>query len=298
MTAPSPLDSWLAAATRAGRVHDVFRWSESVVALQADFWDGPTFVAPAPSFLVVGHAIQGEGAARATRIRPREIHASGYDVEWGGSRVSGRWTAQFLAIDKHFLAQAIDIHSAGLMADIRIAELADERLLACLDALAPASAMVRDPIYADHVAFAICRRLAALYGAPREEQGRYPLDRAKVEAFIESKLTEPVSTIAMAAALDVPIRALFLYFESVFGTSPSRYLRSRRLARARAVLEASDMSIADIATLYCFYDQAKFTHAFREVYKTTPARYRRERRPNGYRAAHDESVPSRISQPR
>lgn len=298
MTAPSPLDSWLAAATRAGRVHDVFRWSESVVALQADFWDGPTFVAPAPSFLVVGHAIQGEGAARATRIRPREIHASGYDVEWGGSRVSGRWTAQFLAIDKHFLAQAIDIHSADLMADIRIAELADERLLACLDALAPASAMVRDPIYADHVAFAICRRLAALYGAPREEQGRYPLDRAKVEAFIESKLTEPVSTTAMAAALDVPIRALFLYFESVFGTSPSRYLRSRRLARARAVLEASDMSIADIATLYCFYDQAKFTHAFREVYKTTPARYRRERRPDGYRAAHDESVPSRISQPR
>lgn len=298
MTAASPLDSWLAAATRSGRVHDVFRWSESVVALQADFWDGPTFVAPAPSFLVVGHAILGEGAYRSTRIRPREIHASGYDVEWGGSAVKGRWTAQFLAIDKHFLSQAIDTHSASLMADILIAEQADERLLACLDALTPASATVRDPIYADHVAFAVCRRLAALSGAPSEEQGRYQLNRAKVEAFIESKLTEPVSTIAMAAALDVSIRALFLYFESTFGTSPSRYLRSRRLARARAVLEASDMPIADIATLYCFYDQAKFTHAFRDVYNTTPARYRRERRPTGYPAGDDGSVPLHISQTR
>lgn len=298
MTTASPLDSWLAAATRSGRVHDVFRWSESVVALQADFWDGPTFVAPAPSFLVVGHAILGEGAYRSTRIRPREIHASGYDVEWGGSAVKGRWTAQFLAIDKNFLSQAIDTHSASLMADILIAEQADERLLACLDALTPASATVRDPIYADHVAFAVSRRLAALSGAPSEEQGRYQLNRAKVEAFIESKLTEPVSTIAMAAALDVSIRALFLYFESTFGTSPSRYLRSRRLARARAVLEASDMPIADIATLYCFYDQAKFTHAFREVYKTTPARYRRERRPTGYPAGDDGSVPSHISQTR
>ncbi len=298
MTTASPLDSWLAAATRSGRVHDVFRWSESVVALQADFWDGPTFVAPAPSFLVVGHAILGEGAYRSTRIRPREIHASGYDVEWGGSAVKGRWTAQFLAIDKHFLSQAIDTHSAGIMADILIAEQADERLLACLDALTPAFATARDPIYADHVAFAVCRRLAALSGAPSGEQGRYQLNRAKVEAFIESKLTEPVSTIAMAAALDVSIRALFLYFENTFGTSPSRYLRSRRLARARAVLEASDMPIADIATLYCFYDQAKFTHAFREVYKTTPARYRRERRPTGYPAGDDGSVPLHISQTR
>ena len=38
---------------------------------------------------------------------------------------------------------AIDTHSAGLMANILMAELADERLLACLDALTPASATVR-----------------------------------------------------------------------------------------------------------------------------------------------------------
>ncbi|MFG6283077.1 hypothetical protein [Sphingomonas sp. S6] len=65
---------------------------------------------------------------------------------------------------------AIDTHSAGLMANILMAELADERLLACLDALTPASATVRDPIYADHVAFAIsarCFSTSKAHSAPR-----------------------------------------------------------------------------------------------------------------------------------
>jgi len=105
---------------------------------------------------------------------------------------------------------------------------------------------------------------------PAGDSARIRRVRDLVEARLEEDL--PLGTLAAEAALS-PWHFLRL-FRRETGATPHLYLLQRRLARARALLEAGEAPAA-VASATGFTDQSHLTHRFRRAYGVTPARYRR-----------------------
>jgi AraC-like DNA-binding protein len=64
-------------------------------------------------------------------------------------------------------------------------------------------------------------------------------------------------------------------FKHSFGEPPHRYLMSRRIERAKTLLENPAASVTEIAIAVGFADPVSFASAFRRSVGTTPTNYRR-----------------------
>ncbi len=106
--------------------------------------------------------------------------------------------------------------------------------------------------------------------APMTDSARIRRVRDLVEARLEEDL--PLDVLAAEAAMS-PWHFLRM-FRRETGATPHLYLLQRRLARARALLEAGEAPAA-VASATGFTDQSHLTHRFRRAYGVTPARYRR-----------------------
>ncbi len=132
---------------------------------------------------------------------------------------------------------------------------------AALQALASLTACAYGPLSADH--------------DPRQALRAARLQR--VRAAIEAFLQQPnLSAQVLSQHLGLSKRALHRLFEGS-GTSLSRYLTQRRLARARAVLAdpaSAHRAIFDVA-LDCGFDNlSTFYRLFGQAYNATPAGWR------------------------
>jgi AraC family transcriptional regulator, positive regulator of tynA and feaB len=98
---------------------------------------------------------------------------------------------------------------------------------------------------------------------------------ADVRNVIEEHLGDPtLSPASIAHEAAVSVRALYLLFES-HGDTVARYVKRRRLARARSELERRrDLTLASVAQRWGFNDQAAFSRAFRAQYGVTPGQAR------------------------
>lgn len=95
--------------------------------------------------------------------------------------------------------------------------------------------------------------------------------------LIESHPEAPLTVRDLAAAAGVGVRTLQEGFRSVLGTTPMRYLRDVRLARARQdLLNAGDAPepVATIAYRWGFSHLGRFTERYRAVYGESPSRTR------------------------
>jgi len=63
-------------------------------------------------------------------------------------------------------------------------------------------------------------------------------------------------------------------FRRAFGESPHRYLLTRRLERAAALLRTTDRSVADICFTVGLRSVGSFTTSFGRTYGMTPTQYR------------------------
>lgn len=110
---------------------------------------------------------------------------------------------------------------------------------------------------------------------PREEQAGMPLLRlSRVIAFVESHLADDlcVSTLAMVAGMS-PFYFCRSFKQST-GTTPHRYVLSRRMEQAKVLIEKNGVSLLEIAQQLGFADQSQFTRVFHKVLGLTPAQYR------------------------
>jgi AraC-like DNA-binding protein len=94
-----------------------------------------------------------------------------------------------------------------------------------------------------------------------------------LRAWLDARVTEPVTLGAAAAQLDASPTGLARAFSSAFGVAPHAYLLGRRLEAARARIVAG-APIADVAADLGFADQAHLTRRFRQWFGTTPAAIR------------------------
>ena len=79
-------------------------------------------------------------------------------------------------------------------------------------------------------------------------------------------------------------------FQRAFGMPPGRWITDARLHRAREVLRAGDMSVAEVGLLAGYADASSFIRSFRRRFGITPKRYQLRSLPSGTSAAPSKAV--------
>ena len=143
--------------------------------------------------------------------------------------------------------------------------------------------MDANALYADHVATAFVTHIATAYGEMHVRErllrgGLTPAQERRAKELLAARLDGGVSLAELAALCGVSVRHFARAFRQSTGTSPHRWLVERRLEKAKAMLDESRASLAQIADACGFANQSHFTRAFTRDVGTSPGAWRRERR--------------------
>ncbi|WP_325554462.1 AraC family transcriptional regulator [Phenylobacterium sp.] len=116
-------------------------------------------------------------------------------------------------------------------------------------------------------------------GLPASERatrgGLAPWQARRVAEMIRESLEGNIRLADMARECGLSVSHFTRAFRSSFGVSPYRWLLERKIECAKALLQTSGFSIADVAIGSGFADQTTFTRAFRRIVGDSPARWRR-----------------------
>ncbi len=107
-----------------------------------------------------------------------------------------------------------------------------------------------------------------------------PMDRVvqQVKNYLEEHYHEPLTVEELASLFYVSTSYLSHSFKRITGYSIKQYLQLRRLAEARALLYATNDSIAQIAVKSGFSDVNNFIAYFKRQVGVTPNQYRKQQR--------------------
>jgi AraC-like DNA-binding protein len=93
--------------------------------------------------------------------------------------------------------------------------------------------------------------------------------------YVAERLDKRISLTDLANVAKLSPYHFARAFKQSFGETPHRYVMSRRIERAKALLVNPAMSVTDIAIAVGFDDPTSFASAFRRSAGTTPTNYRR-----------------------
>ena len=97
--------------------------------------------------------------------------------------------------------------------------------------------------------------------------------------FIDRNLGEPLTLVKMAAALKLNPYHFAHVFKQATGLAPRQYVIQRRLARAKQLLQTTDLPIAEVALAVGCANQSHFSALFHRATGMTPLTYRMRTRP-------------------
>ncbi|MGE8169152.1 AraC family ligand binding domain-containing protein [Pseudomonas putida] len=103
--------------------------------------------------------------------------------------------------------------------------------------------------------------------------GNEPLAVARARELLESRLADPPSLEALAAAVNLSPFHFARVFRQATGLPPHAWLKQRRLARAREFLR-SGLAASDVAFTLGFADQSHLNRQFKQAFGVTPGAYR------------------------
>ena len=95
-----------------------------------------------------------------------------------------------------------------------------------------------------------------------------------VQDTLQSEFSAPHTLASLAAQVGLSARSLSRRFQTATGTSPMQYLQQLRVKEARALLQHSDLSVADVGWRCGFSSPSHFTQAFRRATEMTPRDFR------------------------
>lgn len=142
------------------------------------------------------------------------------------------------------------------------------------------------PAYLQALADALVVRLACVFLGETEEGRRgghgggnggealSPGTLARVVRHIDAHLDAHIRVEDLAALAGLSRSHFSRAFQRMTGEPPQRFIMGRRVCRARDLLSASGMPIAEVAARAGFASQAHLSTAFRHQVGTTPKRYR------------------------
>jgi len=92
--------------------------------------------------------------------------------------------------------------------------------------------------------------------------------------WIRANLTEDLSIQRLARRAGLSERTFLRRFAAATGTTPNDWITTARLARARELLEGTDLAVEQVATDSGFGTADTLRHHFRTRLRTSPQRYR------------------------
>lgn len=116
---------------------------------------------------------------------------------------------------------------------------------------------------------------------PAEDDGpvsspSVPLARhlLRVRDRMDRDYAEPLDIPALAAGACVSRAHFARAFKAAFGETPHRYLLTRRMERAKALLRSGDRSVTDVCFAVGFTSVGSFSTQFRRFVGVSPSAYR------------------------
>jgi AraC-like DNA-binding protein len=114
----------------------------------------------------------------------------------------------------------------------------------------------------------------------------------RAKDLVDARYAEPLDVPTLARAARLSPAHFSREFQRAFGETPHRYLLTRRLERAAALLRTTDRSVADICMTVGLRSVGSFTTSFGRTYGCTPTAYRAAYPP----AAHRARIPTCVLQ--
>jgi len=229
-------------------------------------------------FAVIQHTVAGAGLldheGRRFTLGPGDTmvvtipHAHRYFLPPGGD-----WTFFYLVVSGQEALRLAGAVTAIAGPVLRPGSRAVDRLADCVRQLLDGE--VDTPGEASALAYRALMALvddvsAAPDGGPETRPGWLLRVTDHVEAHPGDRLT--VERLAGLAGLS---RAHFVrQFTRLAGTSPADYVFRARMARAARLLQASQLSVAEIARSLGFADPNYFAKAFRRAFEVSPTEFR------------------------
>lgn len=96
----------------------------------------------------------------------------------------------------------------------------------------------------------------------------------RVLQFVDDNLQNPIHLRDLAAIANLSPFHFSRTFRETTGRSPHRFVRERRLEKAKQLVVEGKAELTEIAAICNFSSQASFTRAFTRVVGMSPAKYR------------------------
>lgn len=243
-------------------------------------------VAPGCSMLLIGLKLAEERTLlNGVQIRQHDVVHLGpgapliakiiEPIEWGALSIradtmQAALPAECMPRDEDFLLHQ-DCAAHGALAGLmREAGIMARRDPARFSLSSVRQAMAEDAL---RLSLAAAGRPPRMDASFRAVQRRVALVR-QMEAFLASRMGEPVYSEDLQQALGVPMRTLHNAVVALHGMSVHRYLRLRRLHLARAALQSGGRSVSHvkIAALSCgFWHLGRFAQDYRDLFGELPS---------------------------
>jgi AraC family transcriptional regulator len=135
-------------------------------------------------------------------------------------------------------------------------------------------------LFVDAIAQQMCVHLLRNYAelsirAPAASGTLSKIKMRKLEEHIKEHIAEDLSLATLAEVIGVSPSYFVRLFRNSFGIPPHHYLLKHRLASARDLLRGKRHSIAEIAAMTGFSDQAHLTRLFKRQFALTPDQFRK-----------------------
>jgi AraC-like DNA-binding protein len=113
---------------------------------------------------------------------------------------------------------------------------------------------------------------------------RHPAPAALTKArdFIDRHYARPLTVERLARLAGLSPFHFIRAFRAAFGQTPHRYLRDKRIERAKELLITTPLPVTEICDQIGFQSLGSFSTLFRRIARETPAEFRAKRRKNVY----------------
>jgi AraC-like DNA-binding protein len=106
--------------------------------------------------------------------------------------------------------------------------------------------------------------------------GLGPWQKRRATELLRENLAGRIRLYQVAQECGLSVSHFARSFKATFGVSTHRWLVQRRIERSQELLIHTRDSLADIADLAGFADQAAFTRTFHQIVGISPGRWRRD----------------------